>query len=238
MAKSLVRLYISANLATDEILELSGKSYNYLINVMRKRLGDEVVVFNSQNGEFITSIRQITKKSLTLEITALSKEKVEIRRHLTLAFSPLKGDNNSLIIQKATELGINQITPVLTDRTIVRSINNEKLLSIAIEAAEQSERVDLPDILQPVGLSKLFDNKYDLAIFCDEQERNASIFDVLDKDFCAILVLVGPEGGFTDNEREFLLSKQEVRAVCLNHNILRAETAVISAISVVQSFFL
>jgi len=240
MTTTLPRIYINSDLAVNSVLELSGKQYNYLVNVMRKRSDDCIIVFNSEDGEFKGVIQEISKKFLQIKLANLLREKQNLCNKVILAFAPIKNNNTNLIIQKATELGISKILPILTARTVVNNINYEKLMSIAIEASEQSERLDVPEIGVLANLKKLFEIQYDIAFFCDENEIDNSIFNALGKikNFRTILIVVGPEGGFTENEREFLKSTQNTIPIRLNNGILRSETAAISAIAIIKAALL
>ena len=238
MHKSLIRIYNSSKLELGSLLEVTEKQHNYLVNVMRQKINAEIIVFNNTNGEFKAQIDQINKKSLTLRINSLLRKNTVSKHNLTLAFAPIKGDLNNLIIQKATELGINTIIPVLTDRTIVRNLKYEKLKSIAIEATEQSNRIDVPEIAAFINLHQLCKLKFDQVVFCYEQEKKQNILSIYKeiKKAHDIMVIIGPEGGFTEQEHKLITNQlNNVLSVTLNSNILRTETAAIVAIAIIKA---
>ena len=238
MPKSLIRIHTSSKLALGSSLEITDNQHNYLINVMRQKINSEIIVFNNTDGEFKAQINQINKKSLTLLISNILRKPIASKHHLTLAFAPIKGDYNNLIIQKATELGINRIIPILTSRTIVRDLKYAKLKSITIEAAEQSNRIDVPEIAKCINLNQLCQLKFDQVIFCYEQEKKQNIMDLSKKIASShtIMIIVGPEGGFIEQEYKIIKNQiSNISIVTLNNNILRTETAVIAAVSIIKA---
>jgi 16S rRNA (uracil1498-N3)-methyltransferase len=154
-------------------------------------------------------------------------------KDLWLAFSPIKSNYQNFMIQKATELGVTKFLPIIFDRTIVRSINIERLKKIAIEASEQSNRINIPSIERTQNLESFLNSNLVNLIFTDLNSTNKKIdkYKLTNKPTC---IIVGPEGDFSELEREKILTFKGVQAVKINENILRSETAVISAISIVN----
>ena len=150
-----------------------------------------------------------------------------------LAFSPIKSNYFNFMIQKATELGVTKFIPIIFDRTIVRKINKERLKKVIIEAAEQSNRINVPSIEEPQSLKNFLSNEKMDLIFTDLNSQNKKIDSgkLTNNPTC---VIIGPEGDFSEEEREKILSFKGVQPIKINENILRSETAVISAISIVS----
>tara|TARA_B100000212_G_scaffold70071_1_gene49152 strand:+ start:62 stop:709 length:648 start_codon:yes stop_codon:yes gene_type:complete len=207
---------------------------HYLQKVMRIKENEIFSLFNNK-GEWEAKILKISKGQVEFEIIKQLRQK-ENMKDLWLAFSPIKSNYQNFMIQKATELGVTKFLPIIFERTIVRRINVEKLKKIAIEASEQSNRVNIPLIEQTQNLeSFLNSNSVDL-IFTDLNSTNKKIdkYKLTNKPTC---IIVGPEGDFSELEREKILTFKGVQAVKINENILRSETAVISAISIVNYAF-
>ncbi|MDA7734353.1 RsmE family RNA methyltransferase, partial [Candidatus Pelagibacter sp.] len=156
----------------------------------------------------------------------------ENSKELWLAFSPIKSNYFNFMIQKATELGVTKFLPIIFDRTIVRKINKERVEKVIIEATEQSNRINVPLIEDPQSLESFLKNKNMDLIFTDLNSKNNKIDtdQITSKPIC---VLIGPEGDFSENERQEILKFKGVQPIKINENILRSETAVISAISII-----
>ncbi len=235
----MIRVFIS-NLALSKQVIVNGNQYHYLSKVMRCRISDHIIAFNTLDGEFECVILASSRSEMVLQPLKLLRFYSNKDKKITLAFSLLKGDNIELVVQKATELGVDSILPLLTERSIVRNIKKERLEAIAIEASEQSGRIDIPKIEQLIKITDLDKLDFDLGIFCDEKERSGVINQLSSKiDYAkSILIIVGPEGGFSDKERSFMRSLDFINSVSISSNILRAETAAISVIAIVQSVLL
>ena len=198
---------------------------------MRVKENEAFSLFNS-SGEWEAKILNISKGVVEFNITKQLRQK-ENPKELWLAFSPIKSNYFNFMIQKATELGVTKFIPIIFDRTIVRKINKERLEKVIIEASEQSNRINVPDIEDPKSLDDfLNNNKVDL-IFTDLNSENTKIDlkKVTDKPTC---VIIGPEGDFSEEERAKILKFSGVQPLKINENILRSETAVISAISIIK----
>ena len=226
-----IRLFFSNSITIGMTGMLDKSQSHYLNKVMRIKENEFFSLFNNK-GEWVAKILKISKGLVEFEIIKQLRQK-ENMKDLWLAFSPIKSNYQNFMIQKATELGITKFLPIIFDRTIVRSINVERLKKIAIEASEQSNRINIPSIEQTQNLESFLNlNLVDL-IFTDLNSTNKKIdkSKLTNKPIC---IIVGPEGDFSELEREKILTFKGVQTVKINENILRSETAVISAISIVN----
>ena len=226
-----IRLFFSETLSADKIDKLDKSQSHYLTKVMRVKENEVFSLFN-KNGEWEAKILKISKSIVEFQTTKQLRQK-ENNKELWLAFSPIKSNYQNFMIQKATELGVIKFLPIIFDRTIVRKINKERLEKIVIEASEQSNRINVPIIEESQNLTNfLKTNSIDL-IFTDLNSNNKKIDSskLSDKPTC---IIVGPEGDFSEAEREQILNFDGVQALKINDNILRSETAVISTISIVN----
>ncbi len=227
-----IRLFFSESLSINLESKLNKSQSHYLTKVMRIKIGDNFSLFNS-NGEWLAKILDISKGIVEFIIIEKLRHK-DITKEIWLAFSPIKSNYFNFMIQKATELGVTRFIPIIFDRTIVRKINKERLEKIIIEATEQSNRINIPTLEKPQNLKKFLSNnlkKIDL-VFTDlnTTKKKLEINKEANKPLCAI---VGPEGDFTEKERELILNFKSVKSININQNILRAETATISIISII-----
>ena len=227
-----IRLFFSESLSINLESKLNKSQSHYLTKVMRIKIGDNFSLFNS-NGEWLAKILDISKGIVGFIIIEKLGHK-DITKEFWLAFSPIKSNYFNFMIQKATELGVTRFIPIIFDRTIVRKINKERLEKISIEATEQSNRINIPTLEKPQNLKKFLSNnlkKIDL-VFTDlnTAKKKLEINKEANKPLCAI---VGPEGDFTEKERELILNFKSVKSININQNILRAETATISIISII-----
>ena len=226
-----IRLFFSDTLSANMIDKLDRDQSHYLSKVMRVKENEVFSLFNKE-GEWEAKILGISKNIVEFKIIKQLRQK-EITKELWLAFSPIKSNYQNFMLQKATELGVTKFLPIIFDRTVVRKINKDRLEKIVIEASEQSNRINVPNIEDAQDLNSfLKKNSMDL-IFTD---LNSNINKVdkskfTDKPVC---IIIGPEGDFSETEREKILSFKGVQSVKINKNILRSETAVISAISIVN----
>ena len=226
-----IRLYFSKSLSNNLTDTLDKSQSHYVNKVMRVKENEIFSLFNS-SGEWEAKILNISKGIVEFNVTKQLRQK-ENPKELWLAFSPIKSNYFNFMIQKATELGVTKFIPIIFDRTIVRKINKERLVKVIIEASEQSNRINVPDIEDPKSLDDfLNNNKVDL-IFTDLNSENTKIDlkKITDKPTC---VIIGPEGDFSEEERAKILKFSGVQPLKINENILRSETAVISAISIIK----
>lgn len=233
-----VRLFMDADLIKDGGVVLDKAQAHYVGTVMRKGVDDEIILFNGRDGEWIGQIQEM-KKSLALVHLTEQLRPQTIEPDIQLLFAPVKKTQNAMIVQKATELGVSRITPIQTLRTNSDKLRRDKMRLQVIEAAEQSERLTIPEIDEPQKLNVALDQLEEgrILVFCHERMVEGGALSVLTKltEYKKFAVLVGPEGGFSDEERIKILSCDQAHAISLGPRILRAETAVISALSLLQS---
>src|SRR4051794_8390214 len=222
--KSLPRLFVRSPVGDGASVELDAKQANYLGNVMRLGEGAGVLLFDGGSGEWLARIAEAGKKRMTLSVERRTREPETIP-DVWLAFAPVKRAQTDWLVEKATELGAARLIPVITQRTIAERVKLERLEAIAIEAAEQCGRTRLPEIAEPMSLKALLDMERTLY-FADEAggEPAAQAFGP-----GPALILVGPEGGFTDDERRAIRAAPDAVAISLGPRILRAETAALAA---------
>ena len=228
-----IRLFFSETLSVNLNGKLDKSQSHYLSKVMRIKENEAFSLFNKK-GEWEAKVLNISKRAVEFKITKQLRQQENVKE-LWLAFSPIKLNYLNFMIQKATELGITKFIPIIFDRTVVRKINKNRLEKIVIEACEQSNRINIPIIEKPQSLKTFLKlDHYDL-IFTDLNSKNKKI-DVLKLSSKPTCILIGPEGDFSEIEKEAILSFDGVSSIKINENILRAETAAISAISLVSYF--
>merc|ERR1711871_161199 len=210
--------------------KLDKSQSHYVSKVMRLKEKEVFSLFNS-SGEWEAKIANINKSIVEFNVTKQLRQK-ENTKELWLAFSPIKSNYFNFMIQKATELGVTKFLPIIFERTIVRKINKERLEKVIIEAAEQSNRITVPSIEEPQKLKSFLNNDMDL-IFTDLNTTNTKI-DIKKLTTKPACVIIGPEGDFSEEEREEILKFSGVQPIKINENILRSETAVISALSIIN----
>ena len=228
-----IRLFFLESLSLNFKSKLNNLQSHYLTKVMRIKVGENFSLFNS-NGEWSAKITEISRGIVEFVVIEKLRQK-EITKEIWLAFSPIKSNYFNFMIQKATELGVTRFIPIIFNRTIVRKINKERLKKIIVEATEQSNRINVPILEKPQNLRSFLINntkKIDL-IFTDlnTSKKKLEINKDTNKPLCAI---VGPEGDFSENERELIVNFKGVKSININQNILRAETATISIISIIS----
>ena len=227
-----IRLFFSESLSINFESKLNKSQSHYLSKVMRIKVGENFSLFNS-NGEWLAKITEISKGIVKFVITEKLRQ-MNIAKEIWLAFSPIKSNYFNFMIQKATELGVTRFIPIIFDRTIVRKINKERLEKIIVEATEQSNRINVPILEKPQNLKNFLRNnskKIEL-IFTDLNTSNKKL--ELNRTIKPICAIVGPEGDFTESERELILNDKNVKPININQNILRAETAAISIVSIIN----
>jgi len=225
-----IRLFFPESLSINLMDKLNKSQSHYVSKVMRIKVNEVFSLFNS-SGEWEAKILDISKNIVEFSITKQLRQKENIKE-LWLAFSPIKSNYFNFMIQKATELGVTKFLPIIFDRTVVRNINKNRLEKVIIEAAEQSNRINLPTIEEPQNLKIFLNNKIDL-IFTDLNSKNKKL-DLEKLTENPTCIIIGPEGDFSEAEREQILSFKNVQPIKINENILRSETAVISSISIIN----
>ena len=226
-----IRLFFPKSLSINLVSKLDKLQSHYVNKVMRIRVEEIFSLFN-KNGEWEAKILDISKGIVKFIVTKRLRQK-ENSKELWLAFSPIKSNYFNFMIQKATELGVTKFLPIIFERTIVRKVNKSRLERVIIEAAEQSNRINIPTIEEPQVLKNFLEiNKVDL-IFTDLNSKNKKLKleKLTERPTC---IIIGPEGDFSESERKKILSFKGVQPIKINENILRSETAVVSALSIVS----
>ncbi|HEY0113440.1 MAG TPA: 16S rRNA (uracil(1498)-N(3))-methyltransferase [Allosphingosinicella sp.] len=224
---SLPRLFVEQPLSQDPLLTLDAAPANYLGNVLRLSAGAQVKLFDDRTGEWLAEIAETGKKRVTLRLLRKLREREEVP-DLWLLFAPIKRGRVDWLVEKATELGVARLVPVVTQRTIVDRLNLDRLRAHTVEAAEQCERTALPELAEPAKLAALLRSwpAERTLFFADEQGG-----EPLRPQPGPAALLIGPEGGFTEEERSAIRALPQARPVNLGPRILRAETAALAAIS-------
>lgn len=232
------RLFVEAALAQGARVTLDKAQANYLGNVLRLEGGDPVLVFNGRDGEWRAALQREGRKSVRLDVAARTREQ-DCPADLHYLFAPLKHARLDYMVQKAVELGASRLQPVVTRHTQAARVNLERMRANAVEAAEQCGILNLCDVADAVPLPKaLAQRKADrVLVFCDEdaeiRDPVAALSEIA-RD-TPVAVLVGPEGGFAEEERALLLREKNVVRLALGPRILRADTAAVAALALVQT---
>ena len=231
------RLYVAADLADGESVTLDASQAHYLKTVLRLERGSPVALFNGRDGEWRAVIEGFGKGTCAVKLECRAREQTP-EPDLWLVFAPVKRARIDFLVEKATELGVSALQPVLTERTQVERVNLERLRANVREAAEQTERLTLPEVRQPLPLERA------LALWpagrrlllCDESGRSPDIASALHAEQPGVwAALTGPEGGFTERELDVLRNLPFVCAVGLGPRVLRADTAALAALAVFQA---
>ncbi|MDX2083357.1 MAG: 16S rRNA (uracil(1498)-N(3))-methyltransferase [Rickettsiales bacterium] len=239
---SKIRLFIAEKkLEIAAKIKISGADFDYLTKVMRQKIADKIFIFNGADGDFAAVIEQIEKNFLIIKITAKISDLKKVP-NFTLAFAPVKNVRIDFIAAKATELGVAAFLPIITQHTIVNKINFERFQANIKEACEQCGRNDFAQIYPIKKLDKFLDEKESaqkIFILCDESgqgEKASKVLSKINAQEKEIVILVGPEGGFSASEFAKMRQMQNLYAITLGPRILRADTAIISALTLVQEF--
>ena len=227
--KSLPRLFVRAALGQGAQVELDSAQANYLGNVLRLKEGAELLAFDGRSGEWLARIADAGKKRMTLAVARRTRETESIP-DVWLAFAPVKRAQTDWLVEKATELGVARLIPVMTQRTVTERVKLERLEAIAIEAAEQCGRTVLPEIAEPLPLARLLGARDAKRTLYFADEGGGDPAGEAFKEGAA-LILTGPEGGFTEEERTAVRASPNVIPISLGPRILRAETAALAALA-------
>ena len=234
-------MFVSDELATGISLQPSREQQHYLLNVMRCRDGDPVLVFNGRDGEWQTELQREGRRDCHLLVRRETRRQTS-SPDLWLLFAPVKKARLDFIAQKASEMGCSRIWPVRTDHCQVSRVNDDRMLANAVEAAEQTERLDIAEIMPFTGLSAALDaceaDRH--IIFCDEASAGAGDMNAVSVLTAAApvvkaAIVIGPEGGFSEDERVMISGRQNSLKLSLGPRILRADTAAIAALACFQS---
>jgi 16S rRNA (uracil1498-N3)-methyltransferase len=232
------RLFVDAALAPGRTVALERGQSNYLGNVLRLAAGETILVFNGRDGEWQASIAG-RKRPDSLTIDAQTREQDRLP-DLAYVFAPLKHARLDYMVQKAVEMGASRLQPVLTRFTQVSRVNGERMRANVIEAAEQCGILGIAEVAEPIALDRYLSGRdgQRLLVFCDEAADAADPFPALQSELTAaggIDVLIGPEGGFAEEERAILLRQRRILRLSLGPRILRADTAAVAALALVQA---
>lgn len=232
-----MRLFVEQPLSEGARVTLTPEQAHYLLHVMRAKTGDRLLLFNGRDGEWRAYLEEVSKRACLLVCEKKIAEQTEVP-DIWLCFAPVKKTPSDYLAQKATELGVRILQPVFTRRTIVTRVNLDRMRANAIEAAEQSDRLTVPETREPLSLDRLLSSwpQKRRLVFCDEagdaQPMAAALQSIADS---AWAVLTGPEGGFDPAERELIRSQSFAIPVSLGPRVLRADTAALAALSLWQS---
>jgi 16S rRNA (uracil1498-N3)-methyltransferase len=231
------RLFLEDDLSERAHVPLPPPQSHYLTAVLRLRPGAQLLVFNGRHGEWRATLAEASKRGTTLTIEAQTRPQ-DTGPDIDYLFAPLKRSRLDYMVQKATELGVARLRPVITDRTIAERVNSERMRANAVEAAEQCGVLRVPEVAPPVDLAKAIEGWQPdrLIIFCDESDEEGDPLRTLSGLTPGpIAVLVGPEGGFSPRERESLRAKPYVTALSLGPRIMRADTAAVAVLALVNA---
>ena len=231
---SKARLFYSKELKSGIISKLSRTQSHYIKNVMRLKPGSKISLFNFPNGEWDASILAYDKDIIEFKVEKVSRIQ-EQEDNLWLAFSPIKKIPQDMMIQKTTELGIQKFIPLLCERSVVRELNVERAEKIITEASEQSNRISVPKILKIQKLENFLKTfpENGCLVFCDINSKSSNLKSILSNKNPAC-ILIGPEGDFSENERQLIVDHKKTISISLAKNILRAETAAIAATTILS----
>ena len=225
-----IRLFFSESLSINLKSKLDKTQSHYISKVMRIKVGENFILFN-HSGEYKAKVENLVKGFVEFSIVKKLRS-ADASKEIWLAFTPIKLNYLNLMIQKATELGVTKFMPIITERTIVRKINEKRIRKIIIEASEQSNRLNLPELDKLKNLNEFIkENAQTTVIFGDLNSNNKKI-NIKGSD--PICILIGPEGDFSVKERENISKLKKIIPLNINQNILRSETAAISMISIVS----
>ena len=237
MSSKLQRLFVTSRLEPGFEIALGKEQAHYLGNVLRLKQGENLLVFNGSDGEWCAALGAIGRKGAQARITHQTRPQEE-GPDLHYLFAPLKRARLDYMAQKATELGVSALRPVITRHTVTERVKTDRLLANAIEAAEQCGILRVPEVREPEKLGKLI-GEWDenrLLIFADEAAPHTSPIEVLKARAPGPLaVLIGPEGGFEREERAALLAKRFVLPISLGPRVMRADTAAVAALALVNA---
>ena len=231
-----IRIFLNKNLNEQSEIILSKDQSHYLLSVMRLKVGQKVLFFNGNDGEFDGIIKSIEKKKTTIKILSKEREVNDLQK-VVLAFCPPKGNKLDFLIQKSTEIGVKEFIPVISDHTINRKINIDRLNKIIIESAEQSNQIQLPNLQNPLSFDSFVNNfSKSTILFADINSLNSSLDEIIEKKQSNYILFIGPEGDFSSKEREVILQNKNFKSFSLGSTILRSETAAIAGLVLVNHY--
>ena len=228
-----IRLFCEVTLGVGKKIILEHEQTHYLKNVMRCKVNDRIIIFDSTTGEYAAEIVTIHKRFINIEILEKTKPTC-VPGDIWLIFCPLKKTRTDFLIEKSTELGLRKFLPTLSDKTQTKTVSMNRCKKNIVEAVEQCGGTFIPEILPINSLTKVIQTlpKDRILLFCDESLESRNINDcLLNEKPEKVALLVGPEGGFSDSERKLFRTKKNVLPVSLGNRILRAETAAVAALT-------
>lgn len=234
---NLQRLFVAVPLAAGTQVTLPEDQSHYLVNVMRLKPGSEVLVFNGQDGEWRAELLEAKKRGATLAVTTPTRPQ-SAPPNIDYLFAPLKHARLDYMVQKAVEMGVKRLRPVITRRTITDRVNLARVRANAIEAAEQCGVLSVAEVAEPQQLKKVLATWEPglPLIFCDEGGDESDPIEILQKLVRGpVALLVGPEGGFDEEERQLLRTRDFVIPLSLGPRIMRADTAAVAALALVNA---
>jgi 16S rRNA (uracil1498-N3)-methyltransferase len=245
------RIYLDSPLSGGSEVALGREQANYLRNVLRLSQGDALLLFNGRDGEWLATLAATGKRALTARIAERAREQPPVR-DLHFLFAPVKHARLDYMVQKAVEMGVSRLQPVITRHTQVARVNLDRMRANAIEAAQQCGVLSLPEVAEPAAFNSIFGTADSdrLLVFCDEDAdvkdpvaalaaarpaASALLPAEAGRAPLSLAVLIGPEGGFAEDEREVLRRRPNVVRISLGPRILRADTAAVAALALVQA---
>jgi 16S rRNA (uracil1498-N3)-methyltransferase len=232
----LQRLFTEADLAADAIAAADRDQTNYLLNVLRLKAGASLLLFNGRDGEWLAEVENASKKACSLRLVRQTRPQTT-PNDLWYLFAPLKQARLDYMVQKAVEMGVSTLVPVITQHTQVGRVNQKRMLANAVEAAEQCGVLNLPEIDEAAKLDAVLSRWPEgrHLIFCDEAADGNPIENLRPLRGKPLAVLIGPEGGFSQTERDRLTALPFVATIALGPRILRADTAAVAALAIIQT---
>ena len=226
-----IRIFLSERLEENNKIALGKDQSHYISNVMRLKSGDELLLFNGIDGEFLGKVAGSEKKQTTIQVHAKQRNQPG-PSNISLAFCPLTGQRLDFLIQKCTEVGLKSFIPVISDHTIVRNVNENRLNKIIIESSEQSDQLNIPQIVSALNLEEFLHSlkKEDVVLFGDISSKNNDLTQLIEDKSKNYILFVGPEGDFSPKEREIILNNDKFKSFSLGKNILRSETAAMAGL--------
>lgn len=231
------RLFCDAEMRAGQTVVCEPQQAHYVLNVLRLRAGDKILVFNGRDGEWRAQLVDVSKRGCSLLLDAQTRPQID-GPDLHYIFAPLKRGRLDYMVQKATEMGVARLQPVYTRRTVADRVNTGRMRANAIEAAEQCGILRLPAVAEPVKLDRLLETwpAERRLIFADEAAETASPIAALGAALGSpVAVLIGPEGGFDEGERALLLAQSFTLPISLGPRIMRADTAAVAALALVNA---
>ena len=233
-----IRIFIEKNIRIESEIILSKSQSHYLKNVMRKKEEEKIFIFNSYDGEWLAKVRYVNKELRLIPTNQTRKATESFHVDIWICFGVIKPRNIGYLIEKTTEIGVNNFFPLKTEFSENIKLNYSRLNKIAIEATEQSENINVPKIDEVTKLKDFF-TKIDSdrkIIMCDEKKKNNSIMKILGKNkFKKLAIFIGPVGGWSKNDMKEFLNQKEVFFISLGNSLLKADTAAIYALSCIRA---